>query len=54
MYNKSKEKTTQQSLLSQKTVNLPPAYKTTQNVFPSIKTVAKTAQPPIPKRIVSS
>lgn len=54
MYNKSKEKIAQQPLSSQKTANLPPAYKTAQNVFPLIKTTGKTVQPPVPKRIVSS
>jgi len=54
MYNKSKDKVAQQPISSQKTFNLPPTNKTTNNVLPSIKSTVKTVQPPAPKRIVSS
>ena len=56
MYKNSREKTAKQPLSSQKTTNLPPAYKTTQSVFPTIKSTnpIKANQPNVPKRITST
>jgi hypothetical protein len=56
MYKNSREKTAKQLLSSQKTANLPPTYKNTQNILPNIKstTTTKTTEPKLPKRNIST